>query len=364
MNQVHQQLDERKKMILKAIVDDYIETAEPVGSKTLVSRHQLPVSSATIRNEMADLEEMGYLEQPHTSAGRIPSDLGYRTYVDNLMEVEALPDEQARTIRTVLKENMSEVTGLIRKASQLLSDQTQYASLALSPKCCKNHLQQIKMLMIEPGRALVVVVLSAGLVKDRMVRIPDLVDSSQLAQIANAIEEGLHGMPLDDITLVAVSAAGKHAPLPDSLLNQVLYEAYISIKQADNLEVYMAGSNKLLAYPEFADISRARTTLDVLAKEGMVAGYLNEGIGEEPANSAYMIRIGQEIALSGLENCSFITTTYRIGDTVAGRIGVIGPRRMAYAKVISNINFVRMNLNDQIRSLSSGSDQMEDDRTL
>jgi heat-inducible transcriptional repressor len=171
-------------------------------------------------------------------------------------------------------------------------------------------------------------------------------------------------MPLDDITLVAVSAAGKHAPLQDSLLNQVLYEAYVSIKQADNLDVFMAGSNKLLAYPEFADISRARTTLDVLAKEGMVAGYLNEGIGEEPANAAYMIRIGQEIALSGLENCSFITTTYRIGDTVAGRIGVIGPRRMAYAKVISNINFVRMNLNDQIRSLSSGSEPMEDDRTV
>jgi len=134
---VDQQLDERKKMILKAIVDDYIETAEPVGSKTLVSRHQLPVSSATIRNEMADLEAMGYLEQPHTSAGRIPSDLGYRTYVDSLMEVEALPAEEARTIRTVLKENMSEVTGLIRKASQLLSEQTQYPSMPCHPNAAR-----------------------------------------------------------------------------------------------------------------------------------------------------------------------------------------------------------------------------------
>lgn len=351
-------LDERKQMILKAIVDDYITTAEPVGSKSLVSRHQLPISPATIRNEMADLEDLGYLEQPHTSAGRVPSDKGYRTYVDDLMEVETLPDDQAETIRSVLHENMVEVTSLIRKASTLLSEQTQYASLALSPKCCRNHLKQIKMLMIEPGRALVVVVLSAGLVKDRMVRIPEMLDSVQLMQIAAAIEEGLQGMTLDDITLVAVSTAGKHAPLPDSLLNQVLYEAYISIKQADNLELFMAGSNKLLAYPEFSDINRARTTLDVLAKEGMVAGYLNE-TSDDTEGPAYMIRIGQEIALEGLENCSFITTTYKIGDTVAGRIGVIGPRRMSYARVIANINFFRMNLNDQIRSLGTGIDRME-----
>jgi heat-inducible transcriptional repressor len=352
-------LDERKKLILKAVVDDYIETAEPVGSKSLVSRHQLPVSPATIRNEMAELEELGFLEHPHTSAGRVPSDKGYRTYVDELMEVEALPEEDARTIRDVLHENMAEVTGLIRKASTLLSEQTHYTSLALSPKYVKNHLKQIKMLMIEPGRALVVVVLSAGLVKDRMVRIPEILDNAQLMQIAAAIEEGLQGMTLDDITLVAVSSAGKHAPLPESLLNQVLYEAYVSIKQADNLEIYMAGSNKLLAYPEFSDITRAKMTLDVLAKEGMVAGYLNEEI-DDRENPAYMIRIGQEIALEGLENCSFITTTYKIGDTVAGRIGVIGPRRMSYAKVISNINFVRMNLNDQIRRLSVGIDRMED----
>jgi heat-inducible transcriptional repressor len=348
-------------MILKAVVDDYIETAEPVGSKSLVSRHQLPVSPATIRNEMAELEDMGYLEQPHTSAGRIPSDLGYRTYVDSLMEVQALTEEEAQTIRSVLHENMAEVTGLIRKASQLLAEQTQYASLALSPKCCRNQLQQIKMLMIEPGRALVVVVLSAGLVKDRVVRIPDIVDASQLMQIAKAIEEGLHGMSIDDITLVAVSSAGKAAPLPESLLNQILYEAYISIKQADSLEVYMAGSNKLLAYPEFADVSRARVALDVLARDGLVAGYLNEGMDQEGStDAAYVIRIGQEIALDGLQDCSFITTTYKVGDTVAGRIGVIGPRRMAYAKVISNINFVRMNLNDQIRRLSSGIEQVED----
>lgn len=346
-------LDERKRMILKAVVDDYIATAEPVGSKSLVSRHQLPISPATIRNEMAELETLGYLEQPHTSAGRIPSDKGYRTYVDNLMSIEELPESEAHVIRDVLQANMAEVTGLIRSASTLLSEQTQYASLALSPKCCQNHLKQIKMLMIEPGRALVVVVLSAGMVKDRMVRIPEMLDASQLMQIASAIEEGLQGMTLEDITLVAVSSAGKHAPLPESLLNQVLYEAYVSIKQADNLEVYLAGSNKLLAYPEFADVNRARSALDTLAKEGMVAGYLSESPADED-NSSYMIRIGQEIALAGLENCSFVTTTYKIGETIAGRIGVIGPRRMEYAKVISHINYIRMNLNDQIRRLSAG----------
>ncbi len=385
-------LDDRKKQILKAIVDDYIETAEPVGSKSLVSRHNFHVSPATVRNEMAELEALGYLEQPHTSAGRVPSDKGYRAYVDSLMQVEDLPVQEAESIRRYLQENMTEVTNLIRKASLILSETTAYTSVVLSPTYHKSHLKQIKMLMIEPGRALVVVVLSAGVVKDRLVRIPDMLDAAQLMQIATAIEDGLAGMTLEDITLVTIATAARATPLPDSLLNQVLYEAYVAIKQADNLELYLDGSHKLLAYPEFADVSKARSALDTLARDGIVAGYLSEikdtesltadgfvsAAGPVSAESrtpgaalslltndckarpAYMIRIGQEITLEGFKDCSFVTTTYKIGDTCAGRIGVIGPRRMAYAKVISHINFVKMTLNEQIRRLASGEARMEE----
>jgi heat-inducible transcriptional repressor len=402
-------LDNRKKRILKAIVDDYITTAEPVGSKSLVNRFHFDVSPATIRNEMAELEELGYLEQPHTSAGRIPSDKGYRAYVDTLLQVEELDEAEAEKIRIYLRDSLDELTGLIRKASSILSEKTGYTSMALSPQLRKSHLQQIKMLMIEPGRALVVVVLSAGVVKDRLVRVPDILDAGQLMQIAAAIEEGLSGMTLDDITLVTVATAARHTQLPESLINQVLYEAYVAIKQSDNLELYIDGQHKLLAYPEFQDIRKAKDYLNTLNRDVMIAGYLSElkdaGNGDEngvlksegeardsggagiPASSlnmagesaqpvhegvlssepaalfqrpSYMVKIGQEIMLDGLHDCSFVTSSYKIGNIVAGRIGVIGPRRMTYGKVISNISFVKQTLNDQIRRLAKDDDRTED----
>lgn len=372
-------LNDRKNQILKAVVDDYIGTAEPVGSKSLVSKYNFNVSPATIRNEMAELEELGYLEQPHTSAGRIPSDKGYRAYVDNLLHVDELPRAEADKIRNFLRENMEEVTQLIRKAAAVLSEKTDYTSLVLSPQYKRSHLKQIKMLMIEPGKALVVVVLSAGVVKDRLVRIPEMLDAGQLMQIAAAIEDGLSGMTLDDITLVTVAAAARQSPLPESLLNQVMYEAYLSIKQADHLDLYLDGSHRMLAQPEFQDVRKAHDFLETLNRDKLIAGYMSElkepndqfedeGESDEHASAhngivndpAYMVRIGQEIMLDGLQDCSFITTSYKIGDTVAGRIGVIGPRRMEYGKVISHINFVKMTVNDQIKRLANGENRMEE----
>ncbi len=382
-------LDHRKQEILKAVVDDYIETAEPVGSKNLIARHAFHVSSATIRNEMAELEEQGYLEHPHTSSGRVPSDKGYRSYVDSLLRPRDIPPEEADRIRACLNDCLDEVTDLIRRATSVLSENTGYTSLVLTPQLRKSQLKQIKMLMIEPGRALVVVVLEAGVVKDRLVRIPQMVDSAQLMQVAAAIEEGLSGMKLDDITLVTVASAARKTTIPESVLNQVLYEAYIAIKQADNLEVYMDGSSKMLGYPEFRDINKARGFLDALSRDKLIAGYMNE-IGEDEPESlesdrdgsvqsdmptglalthgrndgrkpAYMVRIGQEIALDGLSDCSFVTTSYRIGDTVAGHMGVIGPRRMAYDKVISHINFIKTALDDRMRKIAGVDTETEED---
>lgn len=371
-----QGLDERKRQILKAIVDDYIETAEPVGSRNLVDRHALNLSSATVRNEMSDLESLGYLEQPHTSAGRIPSDLGYREYVDHLMRVDELTPEESAAIRDRLRDSFDEVTELLRKASGVLASQTGYTSLAVTPRVRQSHLRQLKMLMIEPGRALVVVVLAAGVVKDRLVRIPDALDADMLARISSAIEEGLSGMRLEDITLVTVATAASRARLPETLLNQVLYEAYVSIKQADNLEVYLEGQHRMLEYPEFRDVDRARTYLEAIHRDGIIAGYLSEDScpeRDEEEDEAdprfaktvddqgttagirrrcpYMIRIGQEISLDGMRDCSFVTTTYKVGDRIVGNIGVIGPKRMEYARVVSNIQFVRKALNENLRRL-------------
>lgn len=362
-------LEDRQKLILKAIIDDYITTAEPVGSKNLLLRNNFNISSATVRNEMSELENNGYLIHPHTSAGRIPTDKGYREYVDNLITIPVMTEEETKSFHDYFKDGFDEITNLLHQASHALSQNTGYTSMTLTPRLNHSLLKQIKMLMIEPGRVLMVVVLGEGVIKDRVVRVPDMLDAEQIHQLSNAIENGLVGMPLEEISFITVALAGKKTKIPESLLNQILYETYVSIKQADNIGVFLEGSNKILEYPEFTDVRKARTYMDTLSEHGVIAGYLDEaqqelvnpGDFEETSvkdvnplmkKRPYMIRIGQEIALSGLKDCSFVTTSYQIGEKVVGSIGVIGPKRMEYGKVISQINFVRTMINDEIKKIN------------
>lgn len=347
-------LDDRKKVILQAIVDDYVSTCEPVGSKALIERHNFSLSSATLRNEMAELERLGYLEKPHTSAGRIPSDKGYREYVNSLMHVDAISQEECEEISHSISDSVGEVSDLLRNATNALASTTGYVSLVLTPTLTKSYLTQLKMLMIEPGKALVVVVLSAGVVKDKIVKIPNFLTDEQINEISRAVEHQLSGKPLEEITFITVTSSVKDTSIPDSLLNQVLYEAYTAIKQVDRLDVYLEGKHKILSLPEFSDIGKARDLLDTLSNDGMVAGYVKElgATTEASSDDSYMIRIGQEITLEGLEDCTFITTTYKVNDVVVGNIGIIGPKRMEYSKVISQIDFVRKTLNDEIKKIN------------
>lgn len=347
-------VSDRKMKVLQAIVDDYVTTNEPVGSKALIERHNFPVSSATLRNDMAELERMGFIEKPHTSAGRIPSDRGYREYVDSLMTPDTLTDEERVEISGRIDESVGEVRDLLKNASAALSETTGLVSLVMTPRLAGSSLLQLKILMIEPGKALVVMVLSAGVVKDKVVRIPNFLTPEQLHEISESVERSLNGKPLDEITLITLATSVKESKIPDPILNQVLYETYTAIKQADKLDVYLEGEHNMLKLPDFQELSRARDLLGTLSHDGMVAGYVNEIEKEKGGNSdTYMIRIGQEIALEGLEDCSFITTTYKLGDTISGNIGVIGPKRMDYSKVISQIDFVRYKLNDVIKKINS-----------
>ena len=219
------ELDDRKKRVLQAIVDDYVATNEPVGSKSLIERHNFQVSSATLRNDMAELERLGFIEKPHTSAGRIPSDLGYREYVDSLMKIDTLTQKEQQEIESNISGTVDEAAELIKTATHTLSEATGFISLSMSPRLQKSFLKQIKILMIEPGKALVVLVLSAGVVKDKIVRIPNFITDEQMMKISGAIEKNLTGKPLDEITLVTVETAAKNSEIPSALLRQVLYEA-------------------------------------------------------------------------------------------------------------------------------------------
>lgn len=349
------QLDNRKKEVLHAIVDDYVSTNEPVGSKSLIERHNFSVSSATLRNDMAELERLGLIEKPHTSAGRIPSDKGYREYVNSLMMIEELSPREKLEIEKRIDSSVDEVTDLIKNATYTLSETTGFVSLAMSPRLKKSYLKQLKILMIEPGKALVVMVLSAGVVKDKVVRIPNFLNDEQIMKISGAIEKNLTGKPLDEITLVTVETAGKGTEVPEPLLKQVLYEAYAAIKQADELNIYLEGEHRMLSLPDFSSLGRARDLLGTLSDSGMVAGYVNEmenAAREEGSDDSFMIRIGQEITLEGLDDCSFITATYNLTDSISGNIGVIGPKRMLYSKVISQIDFVKKKLNKEMQKFT------------
>lgn len=346
-------LDARKKQVLDAIVDDYVSTYEPVGSKALIERHNFSVSSATLRNEMAELERLGLIEKPHTSAGRIPSDRGYREYVNSLMSYDNLTDDERSDIEERISGSVDDITDLIKTATDTLSERTGFVSLYMSPRLHKSFLKQLKMLMIEPGKALVVIVLSAGVVKDKVVRIPNFLTGEQIMKISDSVEQNLTGKPLDEITLVTVASSMKGADIPEGMMNQIVYEAYTAIKQADSLNIYLEGENKMLQLPDFGELTKARNLLDSLSNDGMVAGYVNElHPMDEPNEDSFMIRIGQEITLDGLQDCSFITTTYKIGNDISGNIGVIGPKRMEYSKVISQIDFVRKTLNNNIKRLT------------
>lgn len=359
-NVADQELSERKKQILTAVVEDYVASCEPVGSKALLSRHQLGVSSATVRNEMYELEDLGYLTQPHTSAGRIPSDKGYRAYVDSILTIDRLSPKDVANYEESLSQTVSEVKGLIEMAAGSLAENTELTSLVLTPTYGESELRQVRILQIEPGKAVVVVVLSAGVVRDRVIHVADVLSQKQLAEIASSVEKALAGQKLSSISLLAVTDAGQPEGIPQSLLNQVLYETYIAIKQAENIDVYMKGSHQLLKQPEFADPAMAHQVLDTISQNGLVAGYLSD-LRPDAANqqqdrdrAAFAIRIGQEIALEGLEECSFVTTTYRLGADVRGKIAIVGPKRMEYSKIISQMEFVNHVMESQYKAMNEG----------
>lgn len=352
-------MENRKQKILRALVDEYVQRAEPVASKQLAQREDLAYSSATIRNEMAELEFEGYLEKPHTSAGRIPSDKGYREYVNHLVQPTPLSLEKKKQMEVIVEKEFLNLTDMIKEAAQSLSFATGYTALAISPNYAHSYIKQIKMLLLEPGKALVLLVLSAGLVKDQIVNVPQQLKEEELNLLAQAIEQGLSGKKIDEVTLVTVEACAEDLHMPDVFLNQVLAEAYMAIKQAEHLDSYLLGLPNLLKHPEFSSSSKAKHVLDCLSKEGLLAGYLSENQGRFSENSRYMIRIGQEIALDALKDCSFVTTNIEVGQDMYGSIALIGPKRMAYDEVISGIYYMKHVLENKVQGHISSASQAQ-----
>lgn len=337
-------LDDRKRRILQAIIDDYIDTAEPIGSRSIARRHELGLSSATIRNEMSDLEEMGYLAQPHTSAGRVPSDKGYRLYVDQLMKARELTGEEVESIRLAMETKINELSQLVRQASVVMSRFTGYTSMAMTPQMSKSTIKAIQVVPIEVGKVLVIVVTNAGVLRNNLVKLYDVIVPEMIIGVSNVLNEKLNGLTIEQINLNVINDIEQAAGVTKDMLLPILEGVADCIKQIDNPEVYLDGTTNIFNYPEFMDVGRAKEFLSMLDEKHNLSKFLTDSL----EISGISVKIGTENDLEGIHDCSLITANYNLGDMFIGAIGIIGPTRMEYPRVISSMNYMRKKINREI----------------
>ncbi len=341
-------LDDRKLKILQAIIDDYISTAEPVGSRTIAKKHELGLSSATIRNEMADLEDMGFLEQPHTSAGRVPSDKGYRLYVDQLMKINDLSESDVENIRNAMDIRINELSQLIRNASVVMSQFTKYTSMAVTPQIKRSVLKAVQVVPIEPGKALVIVVTDSNTVRNNLIRIPEKITPDFLIQVSNMLNDKLKGYTLEMLKNNLMNGEAEQlTSLPYDLMRPILDGIEDLIKLIDRPEIYLEGTTNILNFPEFKEVQKAKEFLSLLDEKKLMSELLNT----HGNNNEIIIQIGNENVIQGIKDCSIVTASYSIDDYVIGSIGIIGPTRMEYSKVVSSLNYIRNKINQEIIKL-------------
>ena len=323
-------LTERQKLILHAIVDDYVRSAEPVGSRSISKRGDVAFSAATIRNEMSDLEELGYLEQPHTSAGRVPSNKGYRYYVDHLMQRKKLEVHEIQMIKSFFADKLQEVEQVIRHVAHIMASLTNYTSIVLGPEVYQTTLKLLQVVPLNQSSAVAIIVTSTGQVENRVFTIPEGVPMSEIEKFVRILNEKLKGEPLLHLR------SKIETELIDELRRHVMgYEKLVQVfdyvMSSDHLEerVYMSGTANMLNQPEFRDVDRLKSILDVLEETPKLVR-LFSGIPE-----GLSVRIGSENTLETVNECSLITATYSIDGKSLGTIGILGPTRMEYGKVIN-----------------------------
>ena len=329
------ELNDRKLKILQAIVLDYLQTAEPVGSRTISKNYDVGVSSATIRNEMADLEELGLIVQPYTSAGRIPSDLGYRLYVDQLMKQIEYNGE---LFSEGLMAKADRIESLLQEIAKLLASQTNYATMVTTPQYKRNKLKRIQLVPVEEEKLLVVTILEGNVVKNHMISISSQVDEVGIANINNLINNNLHGLTLQDINLEMIQTLKMQVGEHKETLTKVLDAIAEAIQEVDDLDIYTSGSTNILKLPEFSDSQKAADLLDTLEEKKMLLSLIDDASSNQ--DKGIQIFIGNENSIESLQNCSFITTNYNFGGDNVGTIGILGPKRMDYAKVVSILNYI------------------------
>lgn len=329
-------LDKRKKLILKVVTDDYIESAEPVGSRTIARKYELGLSPATIRNEMADLEESGYLEQPHTSAGRIPSEMGYRYYVDTLMSLQKLTNQEIESIHQELEKHHHQVETIIHQTSKILVQMTQYPSLVLSPHFQSALFRHIQLIRLASNTVLVLIVTDTGYVENKVIEFEGDISDQDLDRVSFLLNQKLRGLNLKDIRGTLLNEIRCELSFHEEFFNEALKLLLKLATQAPGTKerVHLDGATKILEQPEFSDLKKFKPLMDILEEEDKLYNLLSTHIARGP-----QVKIGHENDKLGIKDCSVITASYEIAGRPVGVIGVLGPTRMEYAKVLPVVEY-------------------------
>lgn len=336
------ELSERKVKILQAIIRNYLETGEPVGSRTISKYTDLNLSSATIRNEMSDLEEMGYILQPHTSAGRIPSDKGYRLYVDTMMEQK---DREIEEMKEVMVRKEDKMDQLLKQVAKLLAVNTNYASMITTPTIHTNKLKFIQLSRVDVNQLLAVVVVEGNVIKNNIIHTEEELDDETLLKLNILLNTHLNGLALEEINLGMISSLKQQAGIHSEIVANVIDAIAESIHAEEDLEVYTSGANNIFKYPELADQQKASSIINTFEEKQLLTELVQENLSDDN-NTGIQVYIGEETPIQSMKDCSVVTATYELGEGMRGTIGIIGPKRMDYDKVVGTLKTITHQLDD------------------
>lgn len=348
------ELDERKEKILKAIIQNYQETGEPVGSRTISKYSDLNVSSATIRNEMADLEEMGLITQPHTSAGRVPTDLAYRMYVEKLMEKEKRQEAPAQAghelaqTEQFLLQRVDRLELLLEQVAKVVAANTNYAAMVSSPRYNRNKLKFIQLSRVEDYKLLVVVVVEGNIVRNTIFDAEEALSDEEILSLNLMLNSQLNGLSMEEINLGTIHALNERAGSHRQIVSKVLDAVADAVRPDENVEIYTSGAKNIFRYPELTDGGKAGEIISAFEEKQQLANLLTDGLKAD-GQQGIQVYIGEETPVQSMKGCSVVTATYELSDGLQGTIGIVGPKRMDYEKVMNTLQTLMAQLDTIFR---------------
>ena len=340
------ELDKRKVLILKSIIKNYMETGEPVGSRTISKLPGLNLSSATIRNEMSDLEDMGYILQPHTSAGRVPSDKGYRFYVDEILKDKEIGVAE---FKTDVLEKVGRLEVVLRKLAKIIASNTNYATMISGPKVEENKIKFLQLSKLEGSRILIVTVFDGNIVKNNIMDLKRELSADELLDLNLLLNTSLNGLSIDEITLAMMAKLKSDAGVYGDVMDMVLSEIARAFTSDDeDLQIYTSGATNIFKYPELSDGEKASKLIDAFEQKEKLKRIFDQ---TQIAGNDYGIQvyIGEELPVQNMQDCSLVTAKYEFGHGICGTIGIVGPKRMDYERVVQTIKEVMAQMDQDFK---------------